>query len=1189
MMRALKLGVGLFLLVGLLNPGSSALGQGLVSANTQHAKLAALQQELKEKGVARKAQARLWAQQKGIPLRSALPNGRTLELQRLGPNGPVFYITNNIDAADSISTDEIQPGGSTGLSLSGEGFIVGEWDSGRVLLEHPDLEGRSTQVDGSDDPPPVHSDHSTHVAGTLIGNGGSQYPQAMGMAPLAFLHAWDWNGDLEEMSTAAQGGLLVSNHSYSIAAGWIPYGQTEPNNWWWIGGDGDEDPNFGYYDVEAQALDQIANLAPYYLIVKAAGNDRWDIGPAPDEEYTIVDQNGQSLGTSTDLRPADCSQTGYDCLPGSTVAKNILTVGAVNDVTGGYSPLQGPSSVQMTGFSSFGPTDDGRIKPDLVANGWLLLSTWGAPSYFAVIAGTSMAAPSVAGSLLLLQEHYEDQKGVGNFMRAATLKALAIHSADATGVAAGPDYEFGWGLLNSRKAAEIISTDGGGEHRIVEEFLIDGATNEVDFSVAEDGARVRVTLVWNDPAANPATPSLDPTAPMLVNDLDLRVTGNSSTHQPWVLNPLSPSSAATRGDNSRDNVEQVEFIAGVGNYTAQISNKPGLQGGSQEYSLIVSVGPPAPVSTGLLIDAHFDDGTQPSGWTVETERGVPWGFFQDGSGDYSNNTYGSGGYAMLRNAGTNWSVSSLVLPPLDLSESESVVLRFNSHYSYLDGLETISVYTSSNGGSTWSLAKSLSISNHFPTAESVDLTSKIAGAADARISFRFDSFWDNSGWNWQIDDVVVEVYGGAPPTEPPPPLELPGLADVPAPASGATSVPLAPTLSWNAHPLAHSHSVYFGTNLVLDNGDYEGVQSETVFLPGNLAAETTYYWRVDEINDAGTTTGVTWNFTTEAGPEPPSGPTSIHVADIDMASEPQARNRWRALVQVRVVDEEGDAVANASVSGQWSNGANGSESLNTNSGGWVSFSKNNLKAGVGSVIFTVTGVTHSSLSYDDSVNSDPDGDSNGTTIEVHKDAPPPPTNTAPTATITSPADHAVFADGTGISFSATATDEEDEAPLLITWNVNGQDVGTGDSYSHSEGFEDGTHTISASATDSGGASGSDSISITVGDAPGATDVLVAGLEDFSTASSRRWTALATVSVLDNTGQLVQDAVVSGGWSAGAKGGASCTTDALGQCDLRKGNLKLNVNSVTLTITGVSAVGLGFDASGLSVIELDPVP
>ena len=147
-----------------------------------------------------------------------------LELQRLGPNGPVFYITHNVDAADSISTDELWPGGSTGLNLEGDGLTVGEWDSGRVLLEHPDLYLRSTQMDADDDPSPVHSDHSTHVAGTLIGNGGSQYPQAQGMAPAASLQAWDWNNDLAEMASAAANGLLVSNHSYSIAAGWIPCG-----------------------------------------------------------------------------------------------------------------------------------------------------------------------------------------------------------------------------------------------------------------------------------------------------------------------------------------------------------------------------------------------------------------------------------------------------------------------------------------------------------------------------------------------------------------------------------------------------------------------------------------------------------------------------------------------------------------------------------------------------------------------------------------------------------------------------------------------------------------------------------------------------------------------------------------------------------------------------------------------------
>jgi hypothetical protein len=349
-MRAVAVVQAFVFILGLMAGSSHVHGQGSGPPAAQQARLLELQNTLKEKGAAQKAAAQAWARARGVPFRSELPDGKVLELQRLGPNGPVFYITNNIDAADTISTDEVWDG--LGISLKGDGLTVGEWDSGRVLLEHPDLHPRAVQMDETDDPPPVHSDHSTHVAGTLIGSGEGNYLQAIGMAPLANLQAWDWNKDLEEMADAALSGLLVSNHSYAIAAGWIPYGQAEPNNWWWIGGSGDEDPNFGYYDAEAQALDQIANNAPHYLIVKAAGNDRWDIGPNLGETYTIVDQQGVSQGTSTESRPADCSQTGYDCLPGSTVAKNILTVGAVNDVNGGYLPLQGPSSVQMTGSGS---------------------------------------------------------------------------------------------------------------------------------------------------------------------------------------------------------------------------------------------------------------------------------------------------------------------------------------------------------------------------------------------------------------------------------------------------------------------------------------------------------------------------------------------------------------------------------------------------------------------------------------------------------------------------------------------------------------------------------------------------------------------------------------------------------------------------------------------------------------------
>ncbi len=243
-MRAGATGITVALVVGLVVQ-VAAQAQGRGPSATAQKRLAELRQSLQDRGVAARAAARQWAASNAVPLRSELPDGRVLELQRLGPNGPVFYITNNLDAADSISTDELWPGGSLGLALEGQGLTVGEWDSGRVLLEHPDLYLRSVQMDAGDDPAPVHSDHATHVAGTLIGNGGSQYAQARGMAPAANLQAWDWNRDLEEMAAAAASGLLVSNHSYSIAAGWIPYGQAEPDNWWWIGGDGNEDPIFG--------------------------------------------------------------------------------------------------------------------------------------------------------------------------------------------------------------------------------------------------------------------------------------------------------------------------------------------------------------------------------------------------------------------------------------------------------------------------------------------------------------------------------------------------------------------------------------------------------------------------------------------------------------------------------------------------------------------------------------------------------------------------------------------------------------------------------------------------------------------------------------------------------------------------------------------------------------------------------
>ena len=127
------------------------------------------------------------------------------------------------------------------------------------------------------------------------------------------------------------------------------------------------------------------------------------------------------------------------------------------------------SDVFMSSFSSWGPTDDGRIKPDISAKGVNMYSSTGASNgSYANFSGTSMAAPNVSGSLLLLQQHYNDLNG--EYMLASTLRALALHTADEAGFAPGPDYRFGWGLLNTQRAAQVISQDSN-ESMIITETL----------------------------------------------------------------------------------------------------------------------------------------------------------------------------------------------------------------------------------------------------------------------------------------------------------------------------------------------------------------------------------------------------------------------------------------------------------------------------------------------------------------------------------------------------------------------------------------------------------------------------------------------------------------------------------------------------------------------------------------------
>jgi PKD repeat protein len=502
----------------------------------------------------KKAEAIEWANRNGYPV-TAEYNGSFIEIQRISVSGiPQYFITDNAVAAATISTSEVYPGASAGLSLTGSGITVREWDAGSALTSHQEFGGRVTNVNGVS----THW-HSTHVAGTIIAAGIVE--SAKGMAYQANLRSLDWNNDVAELASEGADGALMSCHSYGYSRGWFWTGLS----WAWAGDPAistEEDYLFGFYDTYAQQYDQVARNAPYFLICKSAGNDRNDIGNGtypPDGPYDCIGQNG--------------------------VAKNILTVGAVFDIPEGYT---NPSSVVMSSFSSWGPADDGRIKPDIVANGTNVYSTYNTNNTsYATLGGTSMSTPSVAGSLALLQQHWNTL--TGTYMLAATLKALVLHTADEAGSYPGPDYQFGWGLMNTKNAALQISADQSLD--VISELILNDGNTFTREVIASGTEPLKVTIVWTDVPGTPVSPQLDPITPMLVNDLDLRITKSGITYYPWKLDRDNPTNAATNTTkNYVDNVEVV-FIANPNPgeaYTIVIDHEGPLSGGSQAFSMIIS-------------------------------------------------------------------------------------------------------------------------------------------------------------------------------------------------------------------------------------------------------------------------------------------------------------------------------------------------------------------------------------------------------------------------------------------------------------------------------------------------------------------------------------------------------------------------------------------------------------------------
>ncbi len=548
--------------------------------------LAKMSKDLRDRENKNFSLAKQLARQKGWFLKRIGRDGKVTLLIGVDEMGNPKYVStlNNIIAAATTRANELWPGGSSGLNLSGSSNgVKGKmaiWDGGHPLTTHVELAGRISLKDASS-----VDGHATHTTGTLIATGINPIAKGMAFGAQQLL-AYDFNNDESEMA-AASPNILISNHSYGFlpGSGWTYDG----TNYDWYGDttiSKTDAYGFGYYNADAQIYDSIAYHAPNYLICVAAGNARGYSGPPLDSFYYY---NGVTKLKFTSATKLNTNNPNYTSVSNAADSKNTLVVGAVNGIAAGYFS---PNDVSIASFSSLGPTNDGRIKPDIVADGVNVTSTWNtSTTAYQSESGTSMATPNTTGSLYLLQEYY-NKLHPSAFMRSATLKGLAIHTADEAGPSPGPDYIYGWGLLDVLKGANVITSSYKQiSDTIIENTLNNGLNYTFSF-IASGKAPLAATLSWTDPAATPVpvAQSLHNTTPMLVNDLDMRITGGGKVFMPWILDPVNPASAATRGDNFRDNVEKINIDSLVPGqtYTITISNKGTLARGSQAFSLLVS-------------------------------------------------------------------------------------------------------------------------------------------------------------------------------------------------------------------------------------------------------------------------------------------------------------------------------------------------------------------------------------------------------------------------------------------------------------------------------------------------------------------------------------------------------------------------------------------------------------------------
>ena len=405
---------------------------------------------------------------------------------------------------------------TAGRNYTGAGIGVMVRDDG-IVGPHIDFQGRIDNNFANG----TGESHGDGVAGIMTG-AGNLNPAMRGMAAGADVYVVDYASSFLDSETQAlinSGTVQITNSSY---------------------GDGCNDG----YTTRSQTVDTQIKDIPSLLHVFSAGNSG-----SSDCGYGA----GSGWGNITG---------------GHKQGKNVIATANVF--------FDG----SLVNSSSRGPAHDGRIKPDIAANGQNQNSTNENNTYQS-FGGTSGAAPGIAGISAQLYEVYGDINA-GALPQSALIKATLLNTASEYGNI-GPDYKFGWGIVNGLRAAKLIE-DG----RHLTATVSQGISNNHTINVPSGTTQVRFMAYWSDA---PATPGA---SPALVNDLDLVVTDPSSgTHLPWILDPTPNATTlnlpATNGIDRLNNMEQVLLNnPAAGDYDIEISGF-NVPVGPQEYFVVYEI------------------------------------------------------------------------------------------------------------------------------------------------------------------------------------------------------------------------------------------------------------------------------------------------------------------------------------------------------------------------------------------------------------------------------------------------------------------------------------------------------------------------------------------------------------------------------------------------------------------------